>query len=350
MNKINKVIEGKSNLYIIAELSANHEQNLDLAKRSIQAIAKTGANAVKLQTFKPESMTMDSDKPWFQTRPDSLWAGQKLFDLYKKAALPYQWHHPLQQEAQNLGLDFISTPFDFEAVDFLETLNVPAFKVASLEISDIPLIEYIARKNKPVIISTGVADETDIKLAVDTCRKAGNGQIALLKCTSAYPTPPVEMNISAIKTLFEKFNTVVGLSDHSLGIEIPVLSIAYGAKIIEKHFILNKKNTNSVDKDFSLDPEEFTQMVKAVRNAEVALGDGSLALTPKMKSARQSTRSLFIVKDMKKGETLTVDNMKSIRPGKGLHPKYYNEVLGKQVTFDIEAGTPLSFKFFESTD
>ncbi len=340
-------INNLASCYIIAELSANHEQKLDLAKRSIEAIAKTGADAVKVQSFTPESMTLDSDKPWFQTRSDSLWAGQKLYDLYKKAALPYEWHEPLQLEAHNLGLDFISTPFDFEATDFLESLNVPAFKIASLEITDIPLIEHIARKNKPIIISTGVAEEEDIKLAVDTCKRAGNDQIALLKCTSAYPTPPEEMNVRAIKTLFDKFHTTVGLSDHSLGIEIPVLSVAFGAKIIEKHFVLDKQHSNSVDKDFSLDQHGFAQMVQAVRNAEKALGDGSLELTPKMKSARQSARSLFITKDIKKGESLTVENLKSIRPGNGLHPKYYYEVLGKKVNRDVDAGTPFSLELFK---
>lgn len=344
---INRKDLSKNDCYIIAELSANHEQNLDLAKRSIEAIAETGADAIKVQTFTPESMTLDSDKPWFRTRSDSLWAGQKLFELYKKAALPYEWHNPLQQEAGNLGLDFISTPFDFEAADFLESLNVPAFKIASLEITDIPLIEYIARKNKPIIISTGVADEEDIFLAVDTCKKAGNDQLALLKCTSAYPTPPEEMNVRAIKTLFDKFHTTVGLSDHSLGIEIPVLSIAFGTKIIEKHFILDKNNSKSVDKDFSLDKNEFTQMVKAVRNAEKALGNGSLELTTKMKSAKQSVRSLFITEDVMKGGKLSIENLKSLRPGKGLHPKYYYEVLGKTAKFDIEAGTPLSFDLLE---
>jgi pseudaminic acid synthase len=346
---MNKIFDknNSSSVYIIAELSANHEQNLNKALEAVRAIKETGADAIKVQTFKPESITLDSDQPWFRTREDSLWAGQKLVDLYKKAALPYEWHKPLQEEAHALGLDFFSSPFDFEAVDFLEELNVLAYKIASLEITHIPLIEYVAAKMKPVIISTGVASEEDIALALDACRRMGNEQIVLLKCTSAYPTPPEESNLAAIQTLKNRFNTIVGLSDHSLGIEVPILSVALGAKLIEKHFILDKANSTSVDKDFSLDKEEFTRMVAAIRIAEKAMGNGSLELTSKMKTARTSARSLFVVQDIKKGELFTQKNIKILRPGKGLHPKHLSIIIGKKALRDIEKGTPLTRDYFE---
>ncbi len=336
--------------YIIAELSANHEHDLDKALEAVWEIKKTGADAIKVQTFKPESITLDSDQPWFRTRDDSLWAGQKLFDLYKKAALPYEWHEPIQKEAHAHGLDFFSTPFDFEAVDFLESLNVPVYKIASLEITHIPLIAYVASKKKPVIISTGVASEDDIQLALDACRKAGNEQIVLLKCTSAYPTPVEESNLRAIHTLKEKFQTIVGLSDHSLGIEIPMLSVAMGARVIEKHFILDKANSASVDKDFSLDKDEFTTMVQAVRLAEKALGKGSLVPTQKMEAAKASARSIFVLQNLKKGELLTQENIKVLRPGKGIHPQYLDIVIGKKLKADIEMGTPLSFDLIEGME
>ena len=335
-------------VYIIAELSANHEQNLDTALEAVRAIKQTGADAVKVQTFKPESITLDSDQPWFRTREDSLWAGQKLFDLYKKAALPYEWHMPIQKEAHALGLDFFSTPFDFEAVDFLESLNVPAYKIASLEITHIPLIEYVAKKKKPVIISTGIAAEDDIKLALETCKKAGNDQIILLKCTSAYPTPIEESNLRAIQTLKDKFHTVVGLSDHSLGVEVPMLSVAMGARVIEKHFILDKENSSSVDKDFSLDKEEFEDMVKAVHMAEKAIGSGNLKPTQKMEAAKASARSLFIVQDLRKGEALTKENIKVLRPGNGIHPKFTDDILGKKLNINVPSGTPLTFELINN--
>jgi len=330
-------------VYIIAELSANHEQNIQIALDSIKAIKDTGADAVKIQTFTPDSITLDSDKPWFQTRKDSLWAGQKLYDLYKKAFTPYEWHKPLQEEAEKYGLDFFSSPFDFEGVDLLESLNVPLYKIASLEINDIPLIEKVAKTGKPIILSTGIANTDDIALAIETCRKVGNNNIAVLKCTSAYPTPMEDVNISAIKTISQKFNVIAGLSDHSLGIEIPVLSVAYGAKIIEKHFILDKENSNSVDKDFSLDKNEFTQMVTAVRNAEKAIGNGKIELTEKMKSAKSSARSLFATCNINKGETFTAKNIKSLRPNRGLQPIHLTEILGKTAMTNIEKGTPISW-------
>jgi len=332
--------------YIIAELSANHEQNFDIAVKTIKAMADSGANAIKLQTYKPESLSLDSDKPWFMAPEYSIWAGHRLFDLYSKGSTPYEWHDKLQKVANNLGLDFFSSPFDLEAVDFLESLNVPAYKIASFEITDIPLIEKCAKTGKHIIISTGAAKLEDIDLAVEICRNAGNNQIALLKCTSAYPTPYNEVNLSQIQFLKERYKTIVGLSDHTLGIEVPISAVVLGAKIIEKHFILDR-NSNSLDKDFSLEPQEFKQMVTAIRNIEQAIGNIDFEVTPKISKAHEFTRSLFAVTNINKGDIITKDNVRSLRPGLGLHPKYYFEILGKKAKANIEKGTPLSLDFFE---
>jgi pseudaminic acid synthase len=334
--------EELDHVYIIAELSANHCGDFDIAVKTLKAMKASGADAVKLQTFTPDSMTMDSEQDWFQTRKDSLWGGQKLFDLYKKAQTPWAWHKKLQDLANDLGLDFFSSPFDFAAVEKLQSLNVPAYKIASFEITDTPLIQKVAQTGKPIIISTGIAREEDIELAVETCRKENNNQIALLKCTSAYPSPYNEINLKAIPLLKEKYKVTPGLSDHTLGISVPVAAVTLGAKIIEKHFILDKK-LPSVDKDFSLDPAEFKEMVTAVRQTEQAMGKATLELTEKAEKARQSRRSLFVIKNIKKGETLTPGNVKSLRPGKGLHPKYFQQIMGKKASRELEAGTPLSF-------
>lgn len=336
----------KKEVYIIAELSANHNQDYEIARKTLFAMKESGADAVKLQTYTPESMTLDSEKPWFKTRQDSLWAGQKLYDLYKKALTPWEWHEKLQKIANELGLDFFSSPFDIDAVIKLESLNVPAYKIASLEITDISLIRKVARTGKPVIVSTGIAEEEDIQLAVNTIRNEGNEKIALLKCTSAYPTPYSEINLNAIPLLKEKFNVVPGLSDHTLGIAVPVAAVAKGARIIEKHFILDK-SIPSVDRDFSLDPNEFKQMVEAIRQVEQALGKSTLELSPKQRKARESARSLFIVEDLVEGDVLTEENLRSLRPGKGLHPKHYYSVLGRKVKRNIEKGTPLDFDMLE---
>jgi len=332
--------------YIIAELSANHEQNFDIAVKTIKAMADSGANAVKLQTYKPESLSLDSDKPWFMAPEDSIWAGQRLFDLYSKGTTPYEWQEKLQKVATDLDLDFFSSPFDLEAVDFLENINVPAYKIASLEITDIPLIKKCAETNKPIIISTGAAKLEDIDLAVETCRNAGNHEIALLKCTSAYPTPYNEVHLSQIQFLKERYKTIVGLSDHTLGIEVPIAAVVLGAKIIEKHFILDR-NSNSLDKDFSLEPQEFKQMVTSIRNIEQAIGSKDFKVTPKINKANEFTRSLFAVTNINKGDIITKDNVRSLRPGLGLHPKYYFEILGKKAKANIEKGTPLSLDSFE---
>ncbi len=327
-------------VFIIAELSANHEQKLQLARDTLKAMKEAGANAVKLQTYKPETMTLDSDKPWFQTRKEGPWAGQTLYDLYRKACTPWEWHRELQDLARQLDMEFFSTPFDPTAVDFLESLNVPAYKIASQEITDIPLLKRVAGCGKPMILSTGIAGYDDIRLAMDTCLEAGNKEIALLKCTSAYPTPYEEVNLLALKKMKEEFRVITGLSDHTPGFTIPIASVALGARIIEKHFILDKKGAG-LDRDFSLDPAEFKRMVNAVRQVEKALGNGEIRLTEAMQRARKMSRSLFAVKDIPKGSPFTLDNVRVIRPGMGLHPKRLDEILGKKAREDIEKGTPL---------
>jgi len=327
---------------IVAELSANHNQDLELAKETIYAIKESGADAVKLQTYTPDTMTIDSNKEYFRIRQGTLWDGKTFYELYKEAYTPWEWHYELKELAEKLGLVFFSTPFDKTAVDFLEELGVPAYKIASFEITDIPLIEYVASKGKPVIISTGIATLSDIEEAVSACRRAGNDKIVLLKCVSAYPAPLEDVNLRTIPNMAETFGCTVGLSDHTPGISVPIAAVALGAKVIEKHFILSK-DINSPDREFSLTPEEFGEMVKAIRDVEKALGKVSYELTEKMKKGREFARSLFVVKDMKKGEVFTEENVRSIRPGYGLHPKFLKDILGRRARKDIEKGTPLSW-------
>lgn len=342
----NTLINNTSPTYIIAELSANHVQDFDIAMNTIRAMKESGADAVKIQSYLPESIALDADKPWFRTRKDSPWAGNKLVDLYKKGYTPWEWHTKLRDLAHELGMDFFSSPFDLDMVDKLESINMPAYKIASLEITDIPLIKKVAQTGKPIIMSTGAAGMEDIDLAVKTCLDEGNDQIALLKCTSAYPTPLEEVNLTMIPTLKKRYGCIVGLSDHTPGSLVPIGSVALGAKIIEKHFILSK-DLDSLDGSFSLDPIEFKAMVDAVRSAELTLGDGSFDATPRLKNAQNFTRSLYAVKDIRKGETLTAENVRTLRPHKGLHPKHYEAVLGKIAKNDIERGTPLAWELIQ---
>ncbi len=339
-----KILEEK--VLIVAELSANHAQNLNLAKETIHAMKEAGADAVKLQTYTPETITIKSDKEYFFIKHGTLWDGQTLYELFQKAYTPWEWHAELKELAEKLGLVFLSTPFDRSAVDLLEGFHVPIYKIASSEITDIPLIEYVASKGKPVIISTGIATLSDIEEAVNACKRVGNDQIILLKCVSAYPTPLEDVNLRTIPNMAETFGCPVGLSDHTLGISVPIAAVALGARVIEKHFILSK-DIDSPDKEFSLTPEEFKEMVQAIRDVEKALGKVSYELTEKMKKAREFARSLFVVKDMKKGEVFTEENVRSIRPGYGLHPKYLKEILGKRARKDIERGTPLSWELID---
>jgi pseudaminic acid synthase len=333
-------------VFIIAELSANHRQKFELAVETIKAMKESGADAVKLQTYTPDTITIDSDNDYFQIKQGTLWDGKTLYQLYQEAYTPWEWQPKLKEIAEDLGLICFSSPFDKTAVDFLEKMDVPAYKVASFEITDIPLIEYIASKGKPVIISTGIAELSDIAMAVDACKRMGNEQIALLKCTSAYPAPLEDVNLKTIPDLAETFKTVVGLSDHTLSISVPVAAVALSAKIIEKHFILDRK-LGGPDAAFSLGPEEFKAMVTAVREVEKALGKVSYDLTDKVKKNREFSRSLFVVNDIKAGELFTEDNVRSIRPGFGLHPRHLKDILGKRSSKDIGRGTPLSWDMVE---
>lgn len=336
----NRNIGENNAIFIIAELSANHNQDYDLAVKTIKEIKEAGADAVKLQTYTPDTITIDCDNDYFRINHGTLWDGKILYDLYKEAYTPWEWQPGLKKTAEELGLILFSSPFDKTAVDFLENMDVPAYKIASFEITDIPLIEYIASKGKPVIMSTGVATLTDINEAVGACRRMGNHEIALLKCTSAYPAPLEEMNLKTIPDMSAKFDAVIGLSDHTSGISVPVASIALGARIIEKHFILDRK-IGGPDAAFSLEPDEFREMVKSIREVESALGDVNYELTEKAKKNRKFARSLFVIKDIKAGETFTEENTRSIRPGNGMEPKYLNLVLGKTAKEDIKGGRPL---------
>lgn len=329
--------------YIIAELSANHCQSFDRAVELINKAKEVGADAVKLQTYTPDTMTINVDADLFRHGEGSLWAGRTLYDLYSEAYMPWEWQPKLKKVADKIGIDFFSTAFDPSAVDFLEEMGVPLHKVASFEIVDIPLIEYIARTGKPIIISTGMATLSEIEEAVRAARNAGATQIALLKCTSAYPAPPEEMNLRTIPHLAEAFGVPVGLSDHTLGIAVPVAAVALGACIVEKHFTLSR-DISSPDSAFSLEPHEFKAMVDAVRTVEKALGEVRYEIGDQESKSRVFRRSLFVVRDMRAGETFTEENIRSIRPGYGLHPRYLKDVLGRRATRDIKRGTPLSWE------
>lgn len=337
-------IGGENPVFIIAELSANHLGDFNLAVETIKAMKDSGADAVKFQTYTPDTLTLDSQNEYFKIKQGTIWDDTNLYDLYQDAHMPWEWQPKLKKIAEKLGLIVFSSPFDRTSVDFLEDMDMPAYKIASFEITDIPLIEYTASMDKPVIISTGIAELCDIELAVKTCKQVGNDQIALLKCTSSYPAPLEEMNLRTIPHLKETFNTVVGLSDHTLGNSVSTASVALGAEIIEKHFILDR-NLGGPDFAFSLEPSEFKVMVNSVREVEKALGKVSYELTEKTKSNREFSRSLFVVKDIKKGEKFTEDNVKSIRPGFGLHPKYLKYVIGKKAGKDIKKGSPLDWEF-----
>ena len=327
--------EGK--VFIIAELSANHNGSLDVAKETIRAAKRAGADCVKLQTYTADTLTIDSKKADFVINSGSIWDERTFYDLYQEAYTPWEWHKELMETAEEEGLICFSSPFDPTAVDFLEELNVPAYKIASFEITDIPLIEYTASKNKPIILSTGIATEKDIQLAVEACKRVGNNNIALLKCTSSYPAPLEEANLIMVRDLAQRFNVISGLSDHTLGATAPVIATCMGAKIIEKHFILDK-SIGGPDASFSLDEQEFKKMVNSVREAEKAVGIINYNLTEKQQKGREFSRSLYIVEDVKKGERITTNNVKSIRPGHSLHPKYLPKILGEKFSKDLYVG------------
>ncbi|MGY4687982.1 pseudaminic acid synthase [Petrotoga sp. DB-2] len=337
-----KVVGGVAPVFIVAEMSANHLKNFDIAVKIIKEAAKAGADAIKLQTYTPDTMTLNVDNDYFKIKQGTIWDGRTLYDLYQEAYMPWEWQPKLQKIAKEEGLEFFSTPFDKTAVDFLEDMEVPVYKIASFEINDIPLIDYIAKKGKPIILSNGVAEISDIELAIKTIRKNGINDIALLKCTSSYPAPIEEANLKTIPNMAETFNVVAGLSDHTPGIVVPITAVALGAKIIEKHFCLDR-SLGGPDAKFSLEPDEFKQMVVAVRNAEKAIGRVNYELSDKQKKSKEHSRSIFVVEDIKVGEEFTEKNIKSIRPGFGLHPKYYSYILGKKAKRDIKKGEPLEW-------
>ncbi len=335
-------------VYIVAELSANHDGSLERAEQTIRAAADAGADAVKLQTYTADTLTIDCDNEYFRISGGTPWDGRTLYDLYKEAYTPWEWHAGLKRVAEECGLEFFSTPFDETAVDFLEELGVPCHKVASFELVDIPLLRKIGATKKPVIMSTGMAMEEEVREAVETLRKSGCTDLTLLKCTSSYPAEPKDANLRTILDMAEKFDCLAGLSDHTLGIAVPVAGVALGACLIEKHFTLSRAS-GGVDSGFSLEPTEFRAMVDAVRTAEQAVGKMCYGEMEVDKKNRIYRRSLFVVKDIKAGEPFTTENVRSIRPGHGLSPRELDHILGQAAVCDIARGTPLERKMIRGT-
>jgi len=327
-------------VFIIAELSANHGHDIEIAKETIRAAKRAGADAIKLQTYTADTITLNSDKEDFIIK-GTIWDQQKLYDLYQEAYLPWEWHAELFALAKELDLVCFSSPFDFSAVDLLESLDCPIYKIASFEITDIPLISYVASKGKPMILSTGIAEYEDIKLAIETIRTQGVQNITLLKCTSSYPAPLGEANMAMLQKFKTDFNVEIGLSDHTMGSIVPIVATALGAKVIEKHFILDKK-IGGPDASFSMDEGEFKDMVQAVRQAESAVGEVSYALTEKQQWGKAFSRSLYIAEDVMAGELITNKNVRSVRPGFGMHPKFLAEILGKKFKDSYTKGTALT--------
>lgn len=334
-------------IYIIAEMSANHCGDKELAKKIIKTAKEIGADAVKVQTYTADTITIDCQNDEFQIKDEkSLWNGENLYSLYQKAYTPWEWQGELKEYADSIGIDFFSTPFDYTAVDFLESINVPMYKIASFEAIDYSLIKYTASKGKPMIISVGISSLEEIQGAIDACKSVGNNDIMILKCTSAYPAKLENMNLNTIKDMYEKFapqGVKIGLSDHSMSIIPPITAVAMGAKVIEKHLTLDRA-LGGADSGFSLNAEEFAQMVKAVRETEKVLGTVDYSIN---ENNRKFARSLYVVKDVKKGEIFTAENIRSIRPSNGLHPKYYEEIMGKKANKDLKFGEPLSLEFIE---
>jgi N-acetylneuraminate synthase len=330
-------------VYIIAELSANHNQSFDRAVRIVQAAKEAGADAVKLQTYTADTITIPSERECFRLRGGTLWDGRTLYDLYREAYTPWEWQPKLKMLCDELRLDFFSSAFDASAVDFLESIGVPAHKIASPELVDVPLIQKMARTGKPLILSTGMATLEEIDEAVTAARAAGANQLALLRCNSAYPAPAEEMNLRSIPHLAQRFHVPVGLSDHTPGIAVSVAAVALGACLIEKHLTLSRAD-GGPDCEFSLEPSEFKSLVEAVRIAEKSLGEVQYGPTPQELKTRAYRRSLFVVRDVKKGELFTADNVRSIRPANGLHPRHLPEVIGRRAADDIERGTPVTWE------
>lgn len=340
----NRLIGENHPCFCVAEMSGNHLKDFNRAVEIIHAAKEAGADAIKLQTYTADSLSIDCNNEYFQIH-GGLWDGMTEYKLYQEASTPWEWQPKLQEVAASLGMECFSSPFDFASVDFMEQCNMPAYKVASYEINDIPLIRKIAALHKPVIFATGVAHLEDIDRALQVCKEEGNEEVMLLKCVSAYPTPYEEINLAMIPTLAKKYDCLVGLSDHSMGSVVPVGATALGIKMVEKHLTLRRAD-GGPDGAFSMEPEEFKEMVDNIRILEKAVGVSEYGLTEKQEKERSGSRSLFVVKDIKAGEKLTPENVRSIRPGYGLHTMYYEEVLGKTAVRDIAMGTPLAWEMF----
>ena len=332
--------------FIVAEVSANHLQNFERAKAIIKAAKDAGADAVKLQTYTADTITLNCDNEYFQITQGTIWDGTNLYKLYEEAYTPWEWQPDLMKYANDLGMECFSSPFDPTAVDFMQEMNMPAFKVASFEINDIPLIRKIAKLGKPIIFATGIAYLEDIERALRVCKEEGNDQIVLLKCTSTYPSPYEDMNIKVIPNMSTVFECITGLSDHSMGTAVAVSSVALGAKMVEKHLTL-KREDGGPDAAFSMEPDEFAKMVSDIRIVEKALGKVTYELTEKQKKSREDGRSLFITNDMKAGDEFSEKNVRSVRPAFGMHTMYYEEILGKKAKTDLKAGTPLDWKYID---
>lgn len=340
------IISADSPAYVIAEMSGNHNMDFNRAVKIIEAAKEAGADAIKIQTYTADTITLNCDNPYFQITQGTLWDGRTLHKLYEEAYTPWEWQPELKKVADELGLDFFSSPFDPTSVDFLEKMDVPAYKIASFEITDIPLIRKVAELGKPVIISTGIAKLSDIELAMETCKKAGNENVILLKCCSAYPTPYETINLRTMVSMSETFDCITGLSDHTMGSTVAGASVALGGKVVEKHMTLARAD-GGVDSAFSMEPAEFKKMVEDIRIIEKALGKVTYELSDKQAAEREHSRSLFIAKDMKAGDIFTPENVRSVRPGFGLHTMYYEDILGKKISKDAVLGTPLSWNMIE---
>lgn len=341
-----KIISQDSPTFIVAEMSGNHNMDFDRAVEILKAAREAGADAVKIQTYTADTITLDCDDPCFQITQGTLWDGITLHKLYQTAYTPWEWQPRLKKMAEEMGLLLFSSPFDFSSVDFLEEMDVPAYKIASFEITDIPLIRKVARLGKPVILATGIARLADIELAVQTCREEGNEQVILLKCCSAYPTPYEDVNLRTIPNLAETFQCLAGLSDHTMGTAVAAGAVALGAKMVEKHMTLCRSD-GGPDAAFSMEPQEFKEMVDNIRILEKALGKVTYDLSDKQAREREHSRSLFVAQDMKAGDVFTPENLRSVRPADGLHTKYYEQLLGRRLTRDAKKGTPMAWSLVE---
>jgi len=344
--KINNRLIGQNQpTYIVAEMSANHNQSYDEAIKIVETAKACGADAIKLQTYTPDTLTIDCGNKFFRIE-NTIWEGKKLYDLYQESYTPWEWHQELKNVAENIGLDFFSTPFDASAVHFLEKLNVPVYKIASFEIVDFPLINTVAKTGKPIIISTGMAKIEEIEEAVSILKKSDCTELALLKCTSSYPAKPEDANLRTIPHMLKTFNLPIGLSDHTPGIAVPIAAISLGACIVEKHFTLSRKNS-AADSSFSLEPEEFKSMVDNIRIAEKALGTVSYTISKQQRTTFNFRKSLFVVEDINAGQEFSIENVRSIRPGDGIHTKYFKEILGKKAIKNVAKGTPVTWDLVE---